>query len=44
MIDRIKNAFTESIQIKIESADTLPNAVAKAGDLMVKSLIEGGKF
>ncbi|PWK47948.1 SIS domain-containing protein [Pleionea mediterranea] len=44
MIDRIKNAFTESIQIKIESADTLPNAVAKAGDLMVKSLIEGGKI
>ncbi|NVJ51438.1 MAG: SIS domain-containing protein [Gammaproteobacteria bacterium] len=44
MSTRIKNAITESIQIKIEAADTLPATIEKAGELMTKSLIEGGKI
>ncbi len=44
MIDKIKNAFTESIQIKIDAADTLPDTIARAGDMMVRCLIEGGKI
>ncbi len=44
MIEHIKNAFTESIQTKIESADTLPETIARAGDLMVKCLVEGRKI
>lgn len=44
MSSRIKNAITESIQIKIEAADTLPERIDEAGQIMVKSLIEGGKI
>ncbi|WP_144393706.1 SIS domain-containing protein [Pleionea sediminis] len=44
MIEHIQNAFTESIQTKIESADTLPETIAKAGDIMVNCLIEGRKI
>jgi len=44
MIERIKNNFTESIQTKIAAADALPNKIAKAGELMVKTMLNGGKI
>jgi len=44
MIERIKNNFTESIQTKIQAADALPEKIAKAGELMVKTLLGGGKI
>jgi len=44
MIERIKNNFTESIQTKIAAADVLPEKIAKAGELMVKTLLNGGKI
>lgn len=44
MIEKIKNAFTESIQIKIDAADTLPESIGLGGQMIVKSLLEGGKI
>ena len=44
MIERIRNNFTESIQTKIAAADALPEKIAKAGELMVKTLLNGGKI
>ena len=43
MIERIRNTFTESIQTKIAAADALPEKIAKAGELLVTSLLNGGK-
>jgi DnaA initiator-associating protein len=44
IIDRIKNNFTESIQTKIAAADALPEKIAGAGQLMVKTMLNGGKI
>ncbi len=44
MIERIRNNFTESIQTKIAAADALPEKIAKAGELMVKTLLNGRKI
>ena len=44
MIERIRNNFTESIQTKIAAADVLPEKIAKAGQLMVKTMLNGGKI
>jgi DnaA initiator-associating protein len=44
MIERIKNNFTESIQTKIAAADALPEKIEKAGRLLVKTLLNGGKI
>ncbi len=44
MIDKIKQAFTESIQTNIDAADTLPDSIARAGEMMVQCLIEGRKI
>ncbi len=44
MIERIRNNFTESIQTKIAAADVLPEKIAKAGQLMVKTLLNGSKI
>lgn len=44
MIERIRNSFTESIQTKIAAADVLPEKIAKAGQLMVNCLLNGGKI
>ncbi|NVJ62586.1 MAG: SIS domain-containing protein [Gammaproteobacteria bacterium] len=44
MTSQVKNAITESIQIKIEAADTLPEYIERAGELMVQCLIDGGKI
>ncbi|SRR5579883_70016 len=44
IIDRIKLNFTESIQIKINSADSLLNIIAEAGEEIVQALLEGHKI
>ncbi|MCF6193291.1 MAG: phosphoheptose isomerase [Kangiellaceae bacterium] len=44
MIERIKNNFTESIQTKIAAADALPEKIAQAVDMLVKTLLNGGKI
>lgn len=44
MIERIRNNFTESIQTKIAAADALPEKIAKAGEVLVKTLLNGGKI
>lgn len=44
MIERIRNSFTESIQTKIAAADVLPEKIVQAGDLIVNSLLNGGKI
>ncbi len=44
MIERIRNNFTESIQTKIAAADALPEKIAKAGEILVKTLLNGGKI
>ncbi len=44
MIERIKDNFTESIQTKIAAADMLPEAIACAGKILVRTLLNGGKI
>jgi len=44
MIERIRDIFTESIQTKIAAADSLPESIAKAGQIMVNCLLAGGKI
>ena len=43
-IEKVKQHFTDSIQTKIDAADALPEAIAKAGAVMVKSLLDGHKI
>lgn len=42
--DRVKHLFSESIQCKITAADSLPNTIARAGEMMVQCLLSGGKI
>ena len=44
IIERIKCNFTESIQTKINSADSIINIIAEAGEEMVQTLLEGHKI
>lgn len=44
MIERIKAHFTESIQTKIEAAETLPTPIARAANMMVEALMNGNKI
>ena len=44
MIERIKAHFTESIQTKIEAAETLPESIAQAANMMVEALMNGNKI
>ena len=43
MIERIRDIFTESIQTKIAAADSLPESIASAGQILVNSLLAGNK-
>ena len=43
MIELIKQHFSESIQLKIESADQLANTIAQAGEKIITSLLHEGK-
>lgn len=44
MLNRIKQHFEESIQTKILAAESLAEAIYAAGELMVQSLLNGGKI
>src|SRR5258706_15579663 len=44
LIDRIKNNFTDSIQTKINSADSIINIIAEASEEIVQALLEGQKI
>ena len=44
MLERIKKQFTDSIQTKIESADQLPDSIAKAGLALVECLLAEKKI
>lgn len=44
LLERIKLNFTESIQTKIHSADSIITVIAEAGEEIVQSLLEGHKI
>ncbi|BDR33282.1 phosphoheptose isomerase [Photobacterium damselae subsp. damselae] len=44
MLDSIRESFTESIQTQIAAAEALPDAIAKAAQEMVQSLLNGNKI
>jgi DnaA initiator-associating protein len=44
IIERIRSNFTESIQTKINSADSIIHMIAEASEEMVQALLEGHKI
>lgn len=44
MKQRIQQHFANSIETKVKAADCLPNAIGEAGQIMVDSLLAGGKI
>src|SRR5262249_51695326 len=44
IIDRIRESFSDSIQVKINSADTIINVIAEAAGEIVQTLLEGKKI
>src|SRR5579883_1413629 len=44
IIDRIRVNFTDSIQTKINSADSIINIIAEASEEIVQALLEGHKI
>lgn len=44
IIDRIRLSFSESIQTKINAADTIINIIAEASEEIVQALLEGHKI
>ncbi|AWK14832.1 DnaA initiator-associating protein DiaA [Candidatus Fukatsuia symbiotica] len=44
MLDRIKVCFTESIQTQIAAAEALPDAISRAAETLVQSLLNGNKI
>ena len=44
MTQRIRDHFTESIQVKEHAAGTLPDSIEAGADLMVQSLLNDGKI
>jgi phosphoheptose isomerase len=44
LTDRIRSHFTDSIQTKINSADTITNIIAEASEEIVQALLEGHKI
>lgn len=43
-VARIKEIFNEAVQTQITAADTLPETIAAAAQLMVKALLNNGKI
>lgn len=43
-LHRIRQIFAESIETKMKAAEVLPDAIVKAGETMVASLLNGGKI
>lgn len=44
MLDSIRESFTENIQTQIAAAEALPDAISKAAQVMVQSLLNGNKI
>jgi phosphoheptose isomerase len=44
LIDRIRDNFTDSIQTKINAADSIINIIAEASEEIVQALLEGHKI
>ena len=44
MLDRIKQHFTDSIQTKINTADTLPETISRVSEMMVGCLVADKKI
>lgn len=44
MLNKIKQHFEDSIQTKILAAESLPESIQAAGEVMVQSLLNGGKI
>ncbi len=44
IIDRIRSNFTDSIQTKITTADSILNIIAEASEEIVQALLEGHKI
>jgi phosphoheptose isomerase len=44
MVNKIRQHFEDSIQTKILAAETLPEIIQAAGELMVQCLLNGGKI
>jgi phosphoheptose isomerase len=44
IVDRIRSNFTDSIQTKINAADSILNIIAEASEEMVQALLEGHKI
>lgn len=44
IVDRIKSNFTDSIQTKINAADSILNIIAEASEEIVQALLEGHKI
>jgi len=44
MIERVKQHFKESIEVKMAAADSLPPKIAAVADTMVGCLVHGGKI
>ncbi|MGF1762322.1 phosphoheptose isomerase [Aliivibrio kagoshimensis] len=44
MLESIRDSFKESIQIQIEAAEALPDAITNAAQAMVSSLLNGNKI
>ncbi|HFB64402.1 MAG TPA: SIS domain-containing protein [Aeromonadales bacterium] len=43
-VELVKNVFNESIQTKIDSADALPELVARASELITRALVSNNKI
>src|SRR5476651_1384965 len=44
IIERIRSSFTDSIQTKINAADSIINIIAEASEEIVQALLEGHKI
>jgi DnaA initiator-associating protein len=44
MLNRIRDTFTDSIQMQIAAADALPDIISKTAQLMVSALLNGNKI
>ena len=43
-VDRIRQLFAESLETKAKAGEVLPEVIAAAGQVMVESLLNGGKI
>lgn len=44
LLDKVKNAFTESIQTQISATESLPDMIVQAAEMLVSCLLNGHKI